>query len=176
MYETPDELDRLQHLLDESHARSTEHLRSIIRDGRVLAARDLVALLTGMKVVCVATVTARGEPRISAMDGHFLHGTWSFSTSGTAAKARHMRDRPSVSVAHVDNEALGVFSHGHVEELTEADDDHAETIDHWTRYYDSSPLTWGQDIRLYRYVPSWMVGYAFQRDELLAERGVTSAP
>jgi len=176
MYETPDELDRLQQLLDESHARSTEHLRSIIRDGRVLSARDLVALLTGMKVLCVATVTVHAEPRISAMDGHFLHGTWSFSTSGTAAKARHMRDRPSVSVAHVDNEALGVFSHGHVEELTEAHEDRAETIDHWTRYYDSSPLTWGQDIRLYRYVPSWMVGYAFERDELLAERGVTSAP
>ena len=103
MYETQEDLDRLQQLLEASHARSTEHLRAIIRGERVLSARDLVALLTGMKVITVATVTARGEPRISAVDGHFLHGTWSFSTSGTAAKARHMRERPSVSIAHVDN-------------------------------------------------------------------------
>jgi general stress protein 26 len=176
MYETPEDLDRLQQLLDASHARSTEHLRNIIHGDRVLSARDLVALLTGMKVITVATVTAHGEPRISAVDGHFLHGTWSFSTSGTAAKARHLRDRPSVSVAHVDNEALGVFSHGRVEELAETDADHAETLDHWTRHYGSSPLTWGEDIRIYRYVPSWMVGYAFQRDVLLAERGATTAP
>ena len=172
MYETPEDLDRLQQLLDASHARSTEHLRAIIRDERVLSARDLVALLTGMKVITVATVTAHGEPRISAVDGHFLHGTWSFSTSGTAAKARHMRDRPSVSVAHVDNEALGVFSHGRVEELAEDDADHAETLDHWTRHYGSSPLSWGDDIRLYRYRPEWMVGYAWKRDELLRSRGI----
>jgi general stress protein 26 len=172
MYETDDEIERLQALLDASHARSTEHLRAIIRDERVLSARDLVALLTGMKVVSVATVTARGEPRISAMDGHFLHGTWSFSTSGTAAKARHMEARPSVSVAHVDNEELGVFSHGRVTRLRPEDADHDETLDHWTRHYGSSPLSWGDDVRLYRYAPSWMVGYAWKRDELLAKRGL----
>lgn len=176
MYETPEDLDRLQQLLDASHARSTEHLRAIIHGDRVLSARDLVALLTGMKVITVATVTAHGEPRISAVDGHFLHGTWSFSTSGTAAKARHMRERPSVSVAHVDNEALGVFSHGRVEELAEGEGDYTETLDHWTRHYGGSPLSWGEDIRIYRYVPSWMVGYAFQREALLAERGVPPAP
>ena len=176
MYETEEDVERLQALLDASHARSTEHLRSIIRDGRVLSARDLVALLTGMKVISMATVTARGEPRISAMDGHFLHGSWSFSTSGTAAKARHMRARPSVSVAHVDNEELGVFSHGRVEELMPADADYDETLAHWTRHYGSSPLDWGDEVRLYRYLPAWMVGYAWKRDELLAKRGITPDP
>ncbi len=73
MLETADEITALQTLLDTSHASSTDHLRSIITGDRVLSARDLVALLTGMKVLSVATVTARGEPRISAMEGHFLH-------------------------------------------------------------------------------------------------------
>jgi general stress protein 26 len=173
VYETEEELTALQALLDASHGRSTEHLRSIIHDERVLSARDLVALLTGMKVLSVATVTARGEPRISAVDGHFLHGTWSFSTAGTAAKARHLRARPQVSVAHVDNEQLAVFSHGRVEEVVEGDADREEVLAHWTRHYGSSPLEWGEDIRLYRYRPSWMVGYAWKRDELLAERGIT---
>ena len=172
MYETAEEIERLQALLDASHAAATGHLRSIIHGDRRLTAADLVALLTGMKVLTVATVTARGEPRISAMDGHFLHGTWSFSTSGTAAKARHMQARPQVSVAHVDGEELAVFSHGRVEELAKGDADFDETLGHWTDHYGSSPLGWGEDIRIYRYRPGWMVGYAWKRHELFAERGI----
>jgi general stress protein 26 len=172
MYETAEEVERLQALLDASHAAATGHLRSIIHGDRRLSAADLVALLTGMKVVTVATVTARGEPRISAMDGHFLHATWSFSTSGTSAKAQHMRARPQVSVAHVDGEELAVFSHGHVEQVADGDDNFEETLAHWTRHYGSSPFSWGEDVRLYRYRPHWMVGYAFKRDELLARRGI----
>jgi len=71
MLETPDDLARLQGLLDASHGRATEHLRSIIREERVLTAAHVAGLLTGMKVVWVATVTAQGAPRISAMDGHY---------------------------------------------------------------------------------------------------------
>ena len=173
MYETEDEVARLQALLDASHARATDHLRDIIHGDRVLSARDLVALLTGMKVLSLATVTAHGEPRVSAVDGHFVHGSWSFGTSGTAAKARHMRERPSVSVAHIDNEELAVFSHGRVEQLAVGDADYEETLAHWTRHYGSSPLSWGEEVRIYRYLPAWMVGYASKRDELLAKRGIT---
>jgi general stress protein 26 len=173
MYETREELNALQGLLDRSHAGATDHLRDIINDERRLTAQDLVALLTGMKVISVATVTAQGHPRISAMDGHFLHASWSFSTSGTAAKARHMHLRPEVSVAHVDHEELAVFSHGRVEEMEEQDADWAETLGHWTTHYGSSPLSWGERIVLYRYRPHWMVGYAWKREELLRRRGVS---
>jgi hypothetical protein len=172
MYETPEEIATLQDLLERSYAGATDHLRTIINDRRRLSAEDLVALLTGMKVLAVSTVTAAGEPRISALDGHFLHATWSFSTSGTALKARHLRVRPVVSVAHIDNEELGVFSHGRVSELRDGDADFDETIAHWTKHYGGSPLEWGDDIRLYRYAPHWMVGYAFQRDALMKSRGL----
>jgi general stress protein 26 len=174
MYETPEEMASLQELLDRSHAGATDHLRGIINDERRLTAQDLVALLTGMKVISVATVTAQGHPRISAMDGHFLHASWSFSTSGTAAKARHMHLRTDVSVAHVDHEELAVFSHGRVEEMQEQDPDWSETLAHWTRHYGSSPLSWGERIVLYRYRPHWMVGYAWKREELLRRRGLSS--
>src|SRR6476659_627445 len=115
MLETSEETAVLQALLGASHARATGHLRSIIDDDRTLTAEQLVALLTGMRVLAVATVTASGEPRISALDGHFLHGTWTFGTSGTSAKARHLAARPAVSVAHVDGEELALFSHGMAE-------------------------------------------------------------
>jgi hypothetical protein len=133
-----------------------------------------VALLTGLRVHSVATVTAAGEPRISALDGHFLHGTWTFGTDGSAAKARHMQARPAISVAHIDNEEMAVFSHGRAERMREGDPDWAETMAHWTAHYESDPLSWGDDIRMYRYRPHWMVGYAGDRDALLAKRGNTA--
>jgi general stress protein 26 len=172
MLETDDEMAALQRLLDVSHAASTDHLREIINDDRTLSAPTLVALLTGMKVLAVATVTAKGEPRVSALDGHFLHGTWTFSTSGSSAKARHLRARPSVSVAHVEGEELAVFSHGQVERMRESDADWAETIAHWTAHYGSSPLEWGDDPCIYRFRAHWMVGYAWKRADLLAARGI----
>lgn len=167
MLETTTEVAALQELLDSSYSRSTGHLRDIVSGPRLLSAQDLVALLTGMKVLSVATVTARGEPRISALDGHFLHATWTFSTSAEAAKAKHLRVRPSVSVAHIDNESLAVFSHGHATAMTSADADWSETIEHWTAHYGSSPLTWGNEIVMYRYRPQWMVGYASDKARLL---------
>jgi hypothetical protein len=176
MLESPAEITALQTLLDASRASSTGHLRDIVKDEHALDAHDLVALLTGMTVLSVATVTAGGEPRISAMDGHFLHGTWTFGTSGTAAKAVHLKRRPAVSVAHVDGEEIALFSHGRAEQLQPGDDTWAETIGHWTAHYGTSPLTWGEDIRMYRLRPHWMVGYAADRTGLLTRRGLAGPP
>jgi general stress protein 26 len=160
MYETAAEVAVLQELLDTSRAGSTAHLRNIINDERALGADDLVKRLDGMHTLSVATVTARGEPRISALDGHFLHGTWTFSTDGSSAKARHLAARPAVSVAYIDGERLGVFAHGQAISIGESDPDWTQTLEHWTAYYGSSPLTWGADIRIYRLRPHWMVAFA----------------
>ncbi len=158
MLETEAELNTLQELLDRSRSGATDHLRGIIDDQRALSARDIAALMQNMKVLSLATVTARGEPRISAVDGHFLHGTWTWSTDGPSAKARHLAARPAVSVAHIDNEELAVFAHGAAERLDPADPLWDETLAHWTGHYGTSPLEWGEDIRVYRLAPSWMVG------------------
>jgi general stress protein 26 len=173
MLETSDEIEALQALLDASHAKATGHLRSIITDERTLSAEQLAALLTGMKVLAVATVTRAGEPRISALDGHFLHGTWTFSTAGGAAKARHLERRPAVSVAHIDGEELAVFTHGFAE-LLPPGPERDEVDAHWTAHYGSSPWSWGEDIRMYRLRMTWAVAYAFERDELLRSRHVTA--
>lgn len=141
----------LRDLLARSRRRSTEHLRSIVDDDRALSAAEVVAALGGMKVVSLATVTARGEPRISAVDGHFLHGTWLWGTSGTSAKARHLAARPAVSVAHVDGEALAVFAHGTARRLERPDGRFGEAVAYLTGHYGMSPLGLGPDIRLYRH-------------------------
>ena len=169
MKETAAEVTELQGLLDGAYARSTEHLRNIITDPRRLNAGELVRVLTGMCTLNLATVTARGEPRISAVDGHFLHGRWVFTTSGSAAKARQLRARPAASISYVDGERIGVFSHGQVEFLTAEDSDFAEIEEHLTNHYGSSPSSWGDDIVYCRLQPSWMVGYAFDKAAVLKE-------
>jgi hypothetical protein len=159
MYETRQEIADLQELMDASHAAGSAHLREIVQGERRLTAARVVDELVGMKVLSLATVTARGEPRVSAVDGHFLHGAWTFGTDGRAAKARHLSARPSVSAAHVDGERLGVFCHGEAVRLTPSHPTWTETIAHWRTHYGSDPTTWGDDIRMYRITPSWFVGY-----------------
>lgn len=159
MRESAEETAALQQLMDASHARGTSHLQEIISGERRLTAAQVVAALEGMKLLSLATVTARGEPRVSAVDGHFLHGRWTFGTDGHAAKARHLAARPAVSAAHVDGERLGVFCHGHATLLGPHHPAWRETIEHWTAHYGSDPTTWAEDIRMYRIEPTWFVGY-----------------
>jgi len=163
MFETEEELTGLQALLDASISRSTEHLRSIVSPERTLTAERLADTVTGMCVLSLATTTARGEPRISALDGHFLHGRWVFGTSRTAAKARHLSARPAASVSHLRGEDLGVFAHGDVVELNPKDaEPHpawAGVLAHLTEHYGSAPTGWG-DVVYYRLEPHWMTVYA----------------
>jgi tellurite resistance protein len=159
MRETTEETAALQALIDASYARSTSHLRDIVSGERRLSAEQVVRALEGMKVLTLATVTAKGEPRVSAVDGHFLHGRWTFGTDGRAAKARHLGARPAVSAAHADGERLGIFCHGRAVRLTPDDPSWDETIAHWTAHYGSDPTTWGDDVRMYRIEPTWFVGY-----------------
>lgn len=160
MRETPEELDALQRLLDESVAASGTHLRNIVTDRRRLSAGQLVAALTGMKVLVLATVTATGEPRTSCVDGHFLHGTWIFSTAAYAYKARHLRARPALSATHADGERMAVFTHGRAEYLTVSDPGFARLDEHYIEHYGSSPRDWGPEPVFIRVRPTWMVGYA----------------
>lgn len=167
MKETAAEVTELQRLLDSVYPRATEHLRNIIRGPNQLDADAMVRILTGMRVLNLATVTARGEPRISAVDGHFLHARWVFTTSGSAAKARQLKQRPAASISYVDGERIGVFSHGNVEFLTADHPDFAEIEQHLTSHYGSSPSSWGDDIVYCRLQPTWMVGYAFDKAAVL---------
>lgn len=170
MHETPEELADLQALLDASLSRSTEHLRSIVSD-RTITAAELTAVLTGMCVLALSTVTASGEPRISAADGHFLHGRWVFGTARTAAKARHLAARPAASVAHLRGEDLGVFAHGRVEELNplgrEPAADWPEVLAYMKELYGADAFDWDVDVVYYRLQPHWMTVYAPDVQKLL---------
>ncbi|MGS2592019.1 pyridoxamine 5'-phosphate oxidase family protein [Streptomyces hebeiensis] len=164
MRETPDDLHRLQALLDASLARSTAHLRSIISSERTLTAEQLTGVLTDMCTLALSTVTAKGEPRVSGVDGHFLHGTWHFGTARGAAKARHLAARPAVSAAHMRGEDLGVFTHGTAEVLNPRDGEPAadwpDLLAYFRDFYGDDAFDWDNDVVFYRLHPQWMAVFA----------------
>lgn len=165
MYETPTELDALQRLLDTSFAGASPHLLSIMRPERRLTAEQLAADLTGIAVLNVATVTARCEPRISAVDGHFLSGCWHFTTDGGSPKARQLRAHPAISVSYTPRDGYGVFCHGQARFLERGTPGYTVLHDHCVRTYGQSPDEFGSDIAYIRVEPAWMVGFTFTRED-----------
>jgi hypothetical protein len=157
MRETDAEIAGLQRLLDASLSGSTAHLQSIVTD-RTITAEQLTRVLTGMCTLALSTVTAKGEPRISAVDGHFLHGRWVFGTARTAAKARHLAARPAASAAHLRGEDLGVFTHGRVETV----DLTAEPglLAYFQDFYGADAFDWVHEVVYYRLHPHFMTVYA----------------
>ncbi|MBB5874394.1 hypothetical protein F4553_007828 [Allocatelliglobosispora scoriae] len=171
MRETSEELTELQALLDASLSRSTAHLRSIVTE-RTVTAEQLTQVLTGMCTLALSTVTAKGEPRISAVDGHFLHGRWCFGTARTAAKARHLAARPAASIAHLRGEDLGVFTHGTVEILNPLDGapaaDWPDLLEYFQGFYGADAFDWDTEVVYYRLQPHWMTVYAPDFAKLIA--------
>ena len=112
MHETADDLRDLQRLLDDSHAAAGEHMRSIFTEDRRLSASTLAERLTGVCVLDLATVTAKGEPRVAPVDGLFFRGRWHFGSAPTSTRFRHIAVRPAVSGSHTRGEELAVIVHG----------------------------------------------------------------
>jgi len=115
MRETPDDLARLQQLLDRSAAGAGPHLRGIITDERRLSAERVCQILHGMRLLVVATVTADGRPLAGPVDGYFLHGSFHFSSGRDSVRMRHLAVRPAVSASHLPGEELAVTVHGRAE-------------------------------------------------------------
>jgi hypothetical protein len=164
MRETTDELQRLQALLDTSFAAASEHLTSIMTPERRLSAERLVAELPSPAVLNIATVTARGEPRVSAVDGHFLHGHWYFTTATDSPKVRQLRARPAISASYTPRDGFGVFGHGRAGSLDDAE--LAMLREHWVQTYGSDPEEWG-DIAYFRIDAAWLVGFAMTDAEMI---------
>ena len=99
MHETTDDLTNLQQLLDDSVERATPFLRrSFEMPDRSLSAQRLAEQLQGSLTVALATVTARGEPRVAPINALFYRGTFHIPTVAESARARHLAKRPAAIV------------------------------------------------------------------------------
>jgi hypothetical protein len=110
--ETPEDLTRLQALIDRSYATAGEHLLRIHTPERRLSAEQLSERLTGMVLLTLATVSADGRPIAGPVDGVFYRGSFHFGSAPDSVRFRHIRARPQVSAVHLPAEELAVTVHG----------------------------------------------------------------
>ena len=179
MFETADELASLDTLLHESFERAGAHLTEIIAPDRRLSAADLSRYLVGVRHLVVATVTAAGEPRCSAVDGLFIHGHFWFSTSAQSIKAGHLEHRTAVSAAHVVGDDVGVFVHGRARVVHGGPGEADELRHYWIEVYEASPEDWvasPSDARYVEIVATSMYSYAFSRERFEAMCDRTTGP
>jgi hypothetical protein len=145
MHETAADLTALERLLDESHAAAGPHLREIFGDELRVPGRELAAMLPGVQVLVLATVTASAEPRAAPVDGLFYRGRWHFGSSDRSARFRHIRRRPAVSAVHVRGEELAVIVHGRAREIDPRTEDGGGFLRYLREVYGGGWEDWGGD-------------------------------
>ena len=112
MNESPDDIARVQALLDRSYEAAGPHLRSIHTQQRRLAAADLAQRLQGMCLLVLATVSSAGHPVTGPVEGVFHRGAFYFGTSPDAVRWRHLQRNRAVSATHLPSEDWAVIVHG----------------------------------------------------------------
>jgi nitroimidazol reductase NimA-like FMN-containing flavoprotein (pyridoxamine 5'-phosphate oxidase superfamily) len=110
--ENPEDIARVQSLLDRSYEAAGTHLRSIHTQQRRLSAADLVQRLQGMCLLVLATVSSAGRPVTGPVDSVFHRGAFYFGTSPDAIRWRHLSRNPAVSATHLPSEDWAVIVHG----------------------------------------------------------------
>jgi uncharacterized pyridoxamine 5'-phosphate oxidase family protein len=135
VYETPQEIEALQRLLDESAAHAGPHLRDIITDDRRLSAVEMCEMLEGMRLLVVATVTADARPLVGPVDGYLVHGDFYFSSGNNSVRMRHLATRPSLSFTHLAGEELAITVHGRAELFDIMSNEHPELRQAMFDYY-----------------------------------------
>lgn len=160
MHETSDDLRALERLLDGSHAAAGSHLRSIFSDGRRLTAERLCALLPGVQVLNLATVTAACEPRVAPVDGLFYRGRFHFGSSPDSVRFRHIRVRPQVSASHTRGEEMAVIVHGTARLVDPGAPEHAGFRDYLLEVYGHDWEDWASGALYARIEPARMLTFA----------------
>jgi len=158
--ETPEDFARLQALLDWSYEQSGEHLREVITPERRIDARALATLMTGVRVLALATVTADGRPLVGPVDGLFYRGHWWFGSSPRAVRIRHLRARTSVSATHTIGEELAVTVHGQARIVDLEHGDQAGFAAHCLAVYGPEWHEWGAPATYARIEPDRLYTFA----------------
>lgn len=153
MHETANDIADLQQLLDASHARAGEYLKSIFNEDRRIGAEEVCRLLTGVNVIVVATAGASGTPLTSPVDGAFYRGEFYFGSSPDSVRLRHLRARPQASATHARGEDLAVIVHGEAEVVDFADAYHAGLreclVEIYSPKYGHDWIEWAEDSAVY---------------------------
>jgi len=110
VFETEAELAELQRLLGASFDRSGEQLRSIFDASNRLNAGQLSGF-RGVRLVAVATVNSKGEPRAAPRSAAFLHGKFHLAANTESVMVKRLSNMPAIGMTYFENHLL-IVGHG----------------------------------------------------------------
>jgi hypothetical protein len=165
VFETESEMAELQAMFDAHLARANAHMLGIVTPERRLTARQVTTYLVGTRHVAFATVTSKGEPRVSPLDSLFIHGRFTMSTGGDTTRVAHLRRNPACSAVHMDGDRVAIVANGSVEWIPRDHADHAEIHGAWFAEYGNDPYGWGSNVVFFRLNPTSMWAYAFHPEQ-----------
>jgi uncharacterized pyridoxamine 5'-phosphate oxidase family protein len=163
VHESEEDLLDLQRLLDSSQAAAGDHLRSIFTEERRVPAAELPAMLAGVQVLSLATVTPAGEPRVAPVDSLFFRGRFWFGSSDRSLRFRNIRARPAVSGAVTRGERFAVIVHGAAREVDIAAPESEPFRNYCVEVYGEDWTDWGAGAAYALIEPARMFTLAVRR-------------
>jgi len=167
VYETEEELEWLQALLDESQRRSGPHVRSIFGRERTLSARQVSLHRRGVKQVAFATVNSAGEPRVAPVDSAFFHGRFHISTDSRSFRAKNLRKRPDLSLTYFEGADPLIIVHGIAVFIETNQPEFGQLDSEWVKAYGKSTLELSDSVAFIRADPTTMLAYSFHPERFL---------
>ena len=150
MYETPEEIEYLQALLDRSIEQAGEFLRSSFEmPAHSLSARQLIHLWQGLQTVAFATATNKGDPLVAPIGALLFHGRFYIPTVASALRTRHILHRPAISFTFYQGNDLAVIVHGEAEVIRPDNVQFAALEAFQREMSGSSVLEWGEGVFLH---------------------------
>ena len=167
MRENEGDLVWLDALLARSIEAAGPYLRSSFEmPAHSLSARQVAGHMTGLRQVAMATVTAKGEPRVAPIGAIFYRARFHIPTLASAARTRHLRARAATSLTYFEGIDLAVLIHGHAVLVPEGAPDFAELYDVQRTEGGQDIRTWGDDPMFICIEPEVMYTYARYPDRI----------
>ncbi len=111
--ENEEDLKYLQSILHSSIENAGKYLvREFQMPDHSLSAKDMIILFQNQKTISVATVTAKGEPRVSPTGVHFYKSYFYIPSVKRTAKVQHLKKRPGISFTYHEGIDRAVIVHG----------------------------------------------------------------
>lgn len=169
MYETPEEIQHLQTLLEGSIEWAGEFLRSSFEmPAHSLSARQMVHLWQGLQTVAFATATKKGDPLVAPIGALLFHGRFYIPTVASALRTRHVLQRPAVSFTFYQGNDVAVIVHGEAEVIRSNNADFGALEAFQREMSGSSVQEWGEGVFLHS-MPRVIYTYARLPDRFLED-------
>jgi len=163
VFETDREIAELQQLLDSSFEKAGERMLVAFGKDQRLSAKQLAGF-RGVRLVAVATVNQKGEPRVAPRSAAFIHGKFYLAANRKSITVRRLWVNQNVAVSYFENHFL-LMGHGRVAFLPRGEAGFRDVSAEWVRAFEGGrDALKGVDVLL-RVDATHLVAFA-QRPEL----------